>query len=473
MNKEGSSAATTVVGPPSTAARADASPEHSSSVSVSLFAVLSVVLLGLTWWKGSQLKATVHGDLRRLIIFPHLFVRYDLPLVPLFAVLLVAAAGIAFAAPPRWLGSRTRWGGFAQWITDHPWLFAAFAFAVLAAASLFVYDNYPLSLDEYAQYFQAQIFATGHLHGQYPAPIVRGLLPLPGEFILFSPKSGETMTGYWPGLPLLITPFMWLGIPWAANPVLGAAGILLMRKLCLRLMPETPHAAGWAMLFMLASPAFFVNAISYYSMNANLVSGLAFAVLVLDPTPRRLVAAGVLGSVALVLHNPVPHTLFALPWIVWLAMGAGRVRRLGWLALGYFPLTLILGLGWWWLKSRLAVDLIAATTHETASTAHAALVLVSNGAWKWPDKSVLVNRAIAILKLNLWAVPGLLVASLFGFHRLRRQPGARLMAMSALLTLVVFLFVKYDQGHGWGNRYFHSAWGPDAAVSSQRRRVHT
>ncbi len=30
---------------------------------------------------------------------------------------------------------------------------------------------------------------------------------------------------------------------------------------------------------------------------------------------------------------------------------------------------------------------------------------------------------------------------------------------SAVLTFGAYLFVRFDQGHGWGYRYFHSAWG--------------
>jgi hypothetical protein len=33
-----------------------------------------------------------------------------------------------------------------------------------------------------------------------------------------------------------------------------------------------------------------------------------------------------------------------------------------------------------------------------------------------------------------------------------------LLLASALLTLFGYLFVPFDQGHGWGFRYFHSAW---------------
>ncbi len=33
-----------------------------------------------------------------------------------------------------------------------------------------------------------------------------------------------------------------------------------------------------------------------------------------------------------------------------------------------------------------------------------------------------------------------------------------LFAASAVVTLVGYAFFPSDQGHGWGNRYFHSAW---------------
>ncbi len=30
---------------------------------------------------------------------------------------------------------------------------------------------------------------------------------------------------------------------------------------------------------------------------------------------------------------------------------------------------------------------------------------------------------------------------------------------SALLTFFAYFLIRFDQGHGWGYRYFHSAWG--------------
>jgi hypothetical protein len=42
---------------------------------------------------------------------------------------------------------------------------------------------------------------------------------------------------------------------------------------------------------------------------------------------------------------------------------------------------------------------------------------------------------------------------------LRGRLPASLFAASAACTFGAYVFVIFDQGHGWGYRYFHSAWG--------------
>ncbi len=59
----------------------------------------------------------------------------------------------------------------------------------------------------------------------------------------------------------------------------------------------------------------------------------------------------------------------------------------------------------------------------------------------------------------VWAVPCLFVFALSGGLRHRDNWHVRLLTQSAALTLFGYLFVRFDQGHGWGYRYFHSAWG--------------
>jgi hypothetical protein len=68
-------------------------------------------------------------------------------------------------------------------------------------------------------------------------------------------------------------------------------------------------------------------------------------------------------------------------------------------------------------------------------------------------------RAAATAKLWVWAVPCLLLFAVVGIGRHWHSRPVRLLTLSAASTYCGYLFVTLDQGHGWGYRYFHSAWG--------------
>jgi uncharacterized membrane protein (UPF0136 family) len=203
-------------------------------------------------------------------------------------------------------------------------------------------------------------------------------------------------------------------------------------------------------LFAAASPAFSVNAISYYSMGAHLAASLCFAALVLE---NRLVLAGAVGSLALALHNPFPHTLFALPFIAWIALRPAPLRNLLRLAAGYAPGLLVLVGGWMGYRARLTHPL------ETQGGLLAGLDVVRRYAFTAPSLELLLKRTMSLAELASWAVPLLLPLAVLGAVRCRENAGARLLALSAVATFVGYAFVPYDQGHGWGFRYFHGAWG--------------
>ncbi|MGZ6123876.1 MAG: hypothetical protein ACXWLR_02895, partial [Myxococcales bacterium] len=245
-------------------------------------------------------------------IFEFLFLRDEPPAVWLSGaiILLAAAGGVALRRMPERL--------FVGALAKDPRVFIALVTAGLAASALLVYRAHPLSMDEFAAVFQARIFARGSLTAQVPPELVPRIIPPFRWFIEASP-DGRLVSAYWPGFALLLTPFVWLGVPWLLNPLIGGATLFVLWRIARTLWPESA-AAGWALLFTAASPAFVVNSISFYSMPAHLLASLVFAALLLRPEPRRLALAGAVGSLALTLHNPFPHTLFALPFIVALAV---------------------------------------------------------------------------------------------------------------------------------------------------------
>lgn len=322
--------------------------------------------------------------------------------------------------------------------------------AILAIASVVVYHAYPLAMDEYAPVFQAKIFAMGQIEAHFPPYLVNWLVVpgFNGMFLFGSPLTGRVVEAYWPGFALLLAPFEWLGVPWLCNPLLAGVGLYFIHRITLEITGDR-RAAGFAVLFSIASGAYVANAISFYSMQAHLTANLAFAWLLMSGSRRRAFAAGLVGSLALILHNPVPHMLFALPWLLFVVVERERRRQIWPLMLGYLPVSIIGGIGWFVLRNKIGADL-----HHAASAAGGIA-----SAFRWPDAVMLNARVAGLVKMWVWAVPCLLLFALIGALRLRHNPYIRLLTLSAVVTFAGYMIVIFDQGYGWGYRYFHSAWG--------------
>jgi len=390
----------------------------------------------LVWIRSLRAAQESHG---LTPIFYYLFAFLDY--TGTFAALIVLV-GAWFVARSR---AMTR---VPRWVGQHPTAFAVANAAVLALAAQVVYRAHPLSMDEYTVLFQSEVFAAGKLAGQFPPSLLDWLVPRAHTWFFASSPEGQVATLYWPSFSLILTPFTWLGIPWACNPVLSGITLVVIHRLALRVFGNA-DSAGAAVLLTAASPVFLADGISYYSMTAHMLANAVFALLLLEPTTKRLLAAGLVGSIALTLHNPFHHFLFALPWLVWLAFRPGAVRNLAFLAAGYLPLTLLLGLGWFWFQSGLMGDGANAGPYGPSQI---------GSAFAWPTAQLLFARLVGLAKVWLWAVPGMMLLAAYGFWKWRHDHRVALLGASAVATLVGFLATWVEQGHGWGFRYFHSAW---------------
>lgn len=367
------------------------------------------------------------------------------------ALLLVLAAA-AYA-----LRNRPGWQPVLRFAADRPLALAVIAFVLLCAGTLGVYRAWPLSMDEYSAVFQARSFAEGRLSGELPVPLLDRLIPFGNLFITASRATGEASSTYWPGFALLLAPFELLGAPWMLNPLLGALSLLAIHRLAHRLSGSA-EAGGWAMLFALASAAFVVNAVSFYSMTAHLLANAVFALLLLEPTPRRALAAGLVGAMALNLHNPLPHLLFCMPFLFWLAL-RGRFTVLACLLIGYFTLGAAMGFGWkLYLQALTAVPETAGAAPAGTASRAIALAMSESTVFSFPNATTSHARIAGLTKLWSWAAAGLVVLAAWGYWLGRRRTEVRLLAIALLLTFLGYLFLRFDQGHGWGFRYLHSAW---------------
>lgn len=380
----------------------------------------------------------------------------NLPLTPIFSMLFAdfdyrsATCMLLLIVAAVFVPIRFSFVPLLKWLGENPLIVAGASAVAMALGTLVVYRNHPLSMDEYAAYFQSQVFASGHLAGHFPPALLDWLIPhnFQNYFFAVSRSSGAVASTYWPAYALLLTPFTLIGVPWLCNPVISGLSLLAVHRIALKIFGDV-SAAGLALLLTAASPVIFANGISYYSMPAHLLANAVFTLLLLEPTPRRAFAAGVVGSIALCLHNPVPHILFALPWLLWIVCRKGGTRFILPLAAGYLPLSLLLGLGWFWFCSHLSYG--GAPLEDAGASKLAS-------AFGAPTFYLLYARAAALAKIWLWAVPGLVILAGAGAWKWRDNTPCRLLVASAALTLLGYLFVPYDQGHGWGFRYFHSAW---------------
>jgi hypothetical protein len=432
-------------------------PVVKSAPARALFIATAAITAGVLLWTHQLALSLNHGsDLHGLTpIFFNLFAFDDYEASVVAMAIILITVFLSGALPVRRI---------LGWFGGHPLLIAVLTALILSAGTVFIYLNHPLAMDEYAQYFQSQVFAAGKLEGTFPTGPLDWLVP-PGFqnfFLSVSPVTGAVASGYWPSFALLLAPFAALGIPWACNPVISALTVLIAHRIALRIYANQ-EAAGLVVLLTAASPVIFADGISYYSMAAHLLANSIFVLLLLEPTRARVLLAGLVGSVALTLHNPVPHILFAVPWIIWLLRRPGGIALGAWLAAGYAPLCAIIGLGWFWFTGHLRHEgVIAAAVATGATTGSVGGAL--DGMWQtlsvfsMPDATVFLARFIGIAKIWVWAVPGLMIVAAAGAYRYWRVPAIRLLSLSAILTLLGYFLVSADQGHGWGYRYFHSAW---------------
>ena len=334
--------------------------------------------------------------------------------------------------------------------TDRRLIVAALvAFVILAVGTLWVFGTSPATPDEQAAMFQARLFSEFKVIGQYPTALVdRMLLPAYQGFIILVGTDGRTMSVYWPGWALLLTPFVWLGVPWLLGPTMGGLAVFLVGKLATML--GGAQAGTIAILLAVTSGAFLMNAMSLYPAGGYITLSLLYAWLLLRGGTRDCVLAGLVGGLTLVLNNPFPHTAFALPWVLWLLADPARRRRIVPLAIGYVPgiMTLV---GWVLLQNTLR-------THGSTAAADVWIDRVSLLV-NIPNVTSLGNRLEDIARLWVWAAPGLALLAWVGWRRAGERMGLRLLGASFIVVMLCYVISPTDQGLGYGARYFHVAWG--------------
>ncbi len=311
--------------------------------------------------------------------------------------------------------------------------------AVAALGTSLVFHQYALTADENMADFQARIFLDGKISQTVPEfwrPMIRLIIP---THATYNPATHSWMSTYLPVYAAIRAVFMSVGGQWLTNPFLAAISMLAMAGLARNLWPEERWKPILAAALLGASPQFLIMAMTSYAMPAHLAFNLIWLWLYSDPKKRRFWLAPFVGVAALGLHQPFFHALFVTPFLVRLLFA----RR--WKASFWFALIYAIGIASWFAWWKLYFNGFSGTG--------------SKGTFGLYPVTLVVQPMYLALLIGWLALPVPLLA-LLGLTKLKRQSPLLIdAAASCLLTFGFYIFVRMDQAHGWGDRYFHGALG--------------
>jgi hypothetical protein len=390
------------------------------------------------------------------------------------------------------------------------WIVAFLVFVFCVVVSFSLTQMSIVSGDEYANLLQARIFSkamqTGDLHGRWPAQIANLMVPVELSNRILVDAAGRVITSYQPVFSLMAAPFEALGIRFLFSPLL-AAGVVWMSGSCVWRLTRLEWMAGLAVLLMAASASVIGFGMSFFNSNLVLLLNLCFLwALIAGLETRRScgerfhsvshkilygLAAGVSGGLALHTGNQMPHSLAAMPVILWLVYFRQWAFLSG-MAAGYLPLIGVFSVGWTQLTHEISL-----AHRDVSEQSRLALGLQGRSfigaeiSWlianlKAPNFRQFLQDIMSILRACLWAVPGLagmfLIAPATSVHAGWKVSGemakslVSTLMLSVILATLFYFFFPLNQGHGWGYRYFQPVlgffliasllrFGPDAADS--------
>ncbi|KAA3612885.1 MAG: hypothetical protein DWQ01_04055 [Planctomycetota bacterium] len=150
----------------------------------------------------------------------------------------------------------------------------------------------PVSNDEVAYLFQAELMADGKLSQEIPAPLParsRFYMPLHRRQVMEDHQEGRRFAKYPPGTSLALVPGQWLAWPYLSVFLAGLLDLFLIWKIAKLLKLPRPEAAVWLLAL---SPFFLLVQTSFqsevFSLPAALAGWLALLHLGVREAPGKL-----------------------------------------------------------------------------------------------------------------------------------------------------------------------------------------
>jgi hypothetical protein len=403
-------------------------------------ALVVVAIAGAGWAAGAAVERAGLATPAplRANMFQVLFVRHEtsfLAGLSLFALLAslwpAGAPSRVHAVPAGW--SPRRWRLVSALVACAVLLFT------LLGTSAFLH-RLAFSMDEFVASFQARIFSAGRIEAPLPREWWRFGFALTPVFVEYKRTTHVWIETYLPVYAVVRAGFLRLGVEHLTNAFLAALSIPVLAGIARRLWPERSRTGLLALLFLAVSSQFLLMSMTAYAMPAHLLLNLVWLWLYLRRDRASWLLLPWVGVLALGLHHPFPHALFAAPFLLRLLFR----HRGRWL--GYICAVYAVGIAacWTWLRY----------TQPFTSR---------GGFWtlfSFPSLSSMPLQAMHLAITCTWQspiVPVLLVSAVLTWRSL--PPVGRDLAAGLVVTFLFYCLFPIGQGHGWGYRYIYGVLG--------------
>ncbi len=163
------------------------------------------------------------------------------------------------------LDALERWAIGNHWSVSRYIVFAGGVGVIVIA--FFVLQQFPNSSDEYVYVYQAETLSKGKLFNAAP-PVAESF-----NFNHIAHKDGISVGRFPPGWPLVMSLFIFIGLPAAlANPLIGVVTMLVFYRLAMRIY--NPQVALWGLALLTCSSFFILNSASFFSHASCLLEAL-------------------------------------------------------------------------------------------------------------------------------------------------------------------------------------------------------
>lgn len=333
-----------------------------------------------------------------------------------------------------------------------PLVIAGVLMGVCLAGHEWILVGYDMSRDEQMATFDAAIFANGQLVQPIPALWRDHAEALNTLFMYPAEHRGAWVSSYLPLNAVLRAMAGFFATPALVGPLMTGAGLLALWGCARRLWPQDREAPVVALLLYFGSGQIIVTGMTAYAMPAHLALNLIWLWLFLRGAGWADLAALTVGFVAVGLHQPLMHPMFAAP-LLFLLLRDRQWRRVAFYALGYAAI----GAFWLWWPNW-TWSLVQATADAQRSEGVDYFTRLVTTVLKG-DPLAIPNMAANLLRFVAWQHLLLLPLLLIGVKIARRDRLAGALTIGVVLTTGVMAVILPYQGHGFGYRYLHGLIG--------------